>query len=104
MEFLNDEFGFRYLESLPENAREATLDDFHVQGKLIKGMQFLILGYHWPVYQLYEVTERLKAILLLPFIENHRVFVFKAEIVSQEALFVEENNHTFSNNSVDPNQ
>ncbi len=75
VEFLKDEFGFRYLESLPENAREATLDDFHVQGKLILGMQFLILGYHWPVYQLYEVTEQLTGIFLMPFIEDHRVYL-----------------------------
>jgi hypothetical protein len=75
VEFLKDEFGFRYLELLPENAREATLDDFHVQGKLILGMQFLILGYHWPVYQLYEVTEKLTATFLLPFIEDHRLYI-----------------------------
>jgi hypothetical protein len=75
VEFLKDDFGFRYLESLPENTREATLDDFHVQGKLILGRQFLILGYHWPVYQLYEVTEQLTGIFLMPFIEDHRVYI-----------------------------
>jgi hypothetical protein len=79
MEYLTDQNGLKYLEKLPGDAREASMDDFHVNGRKKTGMKFLIFGIHWPVYQLYEVTDSLTAKFLEPFISDHRVFVFTSE-------------------------
>jgi hypothetical protein len=79
MEYLTDRYGIKYLEELPENAREATLDDFHIKGRKKIGMEFFILGYHWPVYQLYLVTESLTGKFLETFIREHRVFIITTE-------------------------
>ncbi len=75
MEYFTDEYGLKYLAKLPENTREATLDDFHVHGRKKIGMEFFILGFYWPVYQLYMVTESLTGKFLEPFIKDHRVFI-----------------------------
>ena len=69
-----------YLESydkLPVDFREATLDDFHVMGKKKIGMLFLVLGYHSRKYESYRVHPGMRAEGLLPFIDDHRVFIPK---------------------------
>lgn len=72
-----DQDGFKYYEKLPETFREASLDDFHVHGRLKLGLEFLILGYHWKVYQCYKVNPSLTGRFLKPFIDGHRVFIYK---------------------------
>lgn len=75
--FLIDDNGIRYLENLPEGFVQATLDDFHVQGKKKIGMFYLVRGLEWKVYFPREVNERLTGEILLPFIEAGLVFVKK---------------------------
>lgn len=77
IERISDNEGFEYYLQKPENTRIATLDDFHIHGKLKIDMEFLILGYHWQVYQVYKVTNSLTAKFLKPFIDDHRVFILK---------------------------
>jgi hypothetical protein len=74
-----DQDGFKYFEKLPDSFREASIDDFHIYGKLKIGMEFFILGYHWQVYQCYQVTPSLTSRFLKPFIDDRRVFIFNSK-------------------------
>ena len=77
MNLIMNENRFEYFEVLPSDVREATFNDFLLYGKKRIGLKFLILGYHWPVYQLYKVTGALTGTFMEPFINGHRVFIWK---------------------------
>lgn len=71
-----DRWGGEYYELLPSGWRLAGLDDFHLNGRLKIGMEFLI---RWADnvnhYQVCIVSRNLKGAWLLPFITAERVFV-----------------------------
>lgn len=67
--------GIEYLEDLPDGFRQAKIDDFHEKGKKKIGMTYLLQGTEWKVYFPKNVTERLTAAQLKPFIDAGQVFV-----------------------------
>jgi len=68
-------YGFEYYTELPAGWRLATLGDFHRNGLVRIGMEFIIHGYHMHRYELCVVKEGLKASYLKPFIDDGRVYV-----------------------------
>lgn len=74
---LDEKTGFEYLEELPEGYVQASLDDFHVQGKKKIDMIYFIRGYDWKVFFLKKVDKHLTGEKLNPFIKNGQVFVKK---------------------------
>ena len=74
--------GFRYYSELPENYRLATIDDFIVDGKRRIGLMFLI---QWiddaSFYQISYVSMNLTRKILIPHIEDKRVFVCNQPLI-----------------------
>jgi len=71
-----DEFGHEFYESLPAGYRVAELSDFmKSDGKRKLGMEFLLLGFYWPVYQIYHVSATITREEITSFIEEGRCFV-----------------------------
>jgi hypothetical protein len=67
--------GIHYYEDLPPGYRLATLGDFHHAGRKKLGMEYLILGAYWKVYQVYHLSERTTANDLKPFIEAGTIWI-----------------------------
>lgn len=74
---IDQETGIRYFENLPEGYAVASLEDFHVRGRKKVGMEFLLLGFHWPVYFKKTVSENLTAAKILPWIHAGHIFIKK---------------------------
>ena len=72
---VDEKSGIEYLEELPEGYREATLDDFHVNGKKKIGMEYIIKGLEWKVFFKKQLSERTTGSQLKPHIDDKRVFV-----------------------------
>ena len=70
-----DQYGWGYHDKLPDGYRLATINDFILNGRLNLRMEFLILWVRKEYYQVCIVSENLKSVILLPFIDDHRVFV-----------------------------
>ena len=71
-----DENGFEYYESLPPGYRLAELSDFTTpEGRRKLGLEFLLFGIYWPVYQVYHVTGTLTSDILKPFLQAGRCYV-----------------------------
>ncbi len=70
-----DQYGWGYHDKLPDGFRLATIEDFIENEKVKLGMEFLILWVRKEYYQVCIVSENLKSVILLPFIDDHRVFV-----------------------------
>lgn len=73
-----DDFG-KFYESLPDAFRPATIDDFHVQGKVKSGMIYLVLWNDEIRYSYQQVNPNLKGHKIKPFIDANKVFVPKAQ-------------------------
>ena len=70
--------GIAYYPELPENFRQATEDDFRpLADKIRTRMPFLILGYHWEVYQCYRVNTRFTIDKIALWLMAGRVFILK---------------------------
>lgn len=70
--------GFRYYSELPENYRQATINDFTVNGKRKIGMIFLIRWWHNPnFFQICYVSHNLTSDILEPHLKDNRVYVEK---------------------------
>lgn len=68
-------YGFEYFDELPAGWSQASLEDFHKNGRIRIGMEFIIHGYHMHRYELNIVKEGLKASFLKQFVDEGRVYV-----------------------------
>ena len=66
--------GLYYFDDLPDKYRLATLNDFTEPEERIP---FLVLGFSWPVYQCYRLTDSSDLDQIRKWIEMKRVFVLK---------------------------
>lgn len=70
--------GVYYYEKLPKKFIVATEKDFeNIAAAQAIEKPFLILGYHWPVYQCRRVRKNFNMEVLKPFLEAGRVFVLR---------------------------
>ncbi len=74
---LKDHIGSFY-DSLPEGFQQATIDDFHLQGKMNIGMIYLVQWNDEIRFSIREVNESLTGKKINPFIIANKVFVLKA--------------------------
>lgn len=75
---LIDEIG-KFYESLPDEFRPATIEDFHVHGKVKVGMVFLVLWNDEVRYSYQQVKSNLSGKKIRPFLEAKKVYVPKAQ-------------------------
>jgi len=70
-----DRFGWEYYDQVPEDFKQACLDDFHHMGRLLIGQEFIIKYADTQKFQVCYISERLTGRFLLPFIQANRVFI-----------------------------
>ena len=75
MEKSLDKNGWWYYPELPEGWVLATIGDFHIDRKLIIGMEYLIKWADQQYFECREVKATLTSKWLMPFIEENRVFI-----------------------------
>ncbi len=69
----------KFYDSLPEEFEQATIDDFHVQGKVNIGMTYLVQWNDELRFSVREVDESLTSKKINPFIIANKVYVLKAQ-------------------------
>jgi len=74
--FKQDEFGFWFTETLPENTKVATREDFIYQGKLIFNLPYLLYSYKYKIYECNRMRFPETFQNIQEFIETGRVYVF----------------------------
>lgn len=62
-------------DELPEDWRPATLDDFHEDGKLHVGMEYLQYSYYHDIWHLMKVKKGLKAKSFIYWINDEKIYV-----------------------------
>lgn len=70
-----DEFGFQYLEELPEGTRFATIDDFHVSGSKKTGMEYYLQSIKPNKYYIKTLTQHTTGAFIQQYIERGQVFI-----------------------------
>jgi hypothetical protein len=70
-----DEYGFNYLEELPEESRIATIDDFHISGLKKVSMQYFLESIKPNKYYIKMMTEHTTGLFLKKYIDRGQVWV-----------------------------
>lgn len=80
MDPLQDQYGLQYYPEQPPGTKVATPQDLsNISVLSSRNTPFLILGWHWPVYQLYRMQPGFTIDKILPWLNAGRVFIFTGQ-------------------------